>query len=430
MLSLEERKDIRALMQREIIPAIGCTEPISVSLCVAKATEVLGAIPDKIEVYLSANVLKNAMGVGIPGTGMIGLPIAIALGALIGKPEYELEVLRDLMPNDVEHGKQYISENRIKIELKSNIEDKLYIEVICFLENRSSKTIIRGTHTQFTHIEKDGEPLLIKDTQTEKEESLLGASEDALTFRKVYDFATESPLDELRFILEAAKMNEEASRLSQKDNYGHNVAKSIISERGRAMFGNNLHSKMISSTAGACDARMDGALIPVMSNSGSGNQGVAATLPVLTYAEEVDSDEESLIRALIISHLSVIYIKQYMGRLSALCGCVMASTGSSCGITYLMGGKYENVVYAAKNMIANITGMICDGAKPSCALKIASGVSTASLSALLAIEDKVVTAQEGIIDEDIDKTIKNLALIGKSGMLETDKIVLDIMTSK
>lgn len=431
MLSSEERKDIRALMQREIIPAIGCTEPVSVSLCVAKATEVLGKIPDKIEVYLSANVLKNAMGVGIPGTGMIGLPIAVALGAQIGKSKYELEVLRDLMPEDVERGKKYIEENRIKIELKNNINDKLYIEVICFLEKQYSKAIIRGSHTRFTHIEKNGETLLIKETQTEQEnDSLLGASDDALTFRKVYDFATESPIEELRFILEAAKMNREASMQSQKNNYGHNVAKSIISERGKIMFGNNLHSKMISSTAGACDARMDGALIPVMSNSGSGNQGVAATLPVLTYAEEMDSDEESLIRALIISHLSVIYIKQYMGRLSALCGCVMASTGSSCGITYLMGGKYENVVYSAKNMIANITGMICDGAKPSCALKIASGVSTASLSALMAIENKVVTAQEGIIDEDIDKTIRNLALIGKSGMLETDKIVLDIMTSK
>lgn len=431
MLSSEERKDIRALMQREIIPAIGCTEPVSVSLCVAKATEVLGKIPDRIEVYLSANVLKNAMGVGIPGTGMIGLPIAVALGAQIGKSKYELEVLRDLMPEDVKRGKKYIEENRIKIELKNNINDKLYIEVICFLEKQYSKAIIRSSHTRFTHIEKNGETLLIKETQTEQEnDSLLGASDDALTFRKVYDFATESPIEELRFILEAAKMNREASMQSQKNNYGHNVAKSIISERGKIMFGNNLHSKMISSTAGACDARMDGALIPVMSNSGSGNQGVAATLPVLTYAEEMNSDEESLIRALIISHLSVIYIKQYMGRLSALCGCVMASTGSSCGITYLMGGKYENVVYSAKNMIANITGMICDGAKPSCALKIASGVSTASLSALMAIENKVVTAQEGIIDEDIDKTIRNLALIGKSGMLETDKIVLDIMTSK
>lgn len=431
MLSIDERKNIIALMQREITPAIGCTEPIAVSLCTAKATETLGEKPERIEVFLSANVLKNAMGVGIPGTGMIGLPIAIALGALIGKSEYGLEVLRDLTPDSVKQGKQYISEQIIKIELKNDIEDKLYIEVNCFVNNNSSKAIIKGSHTQFTHIEKDGKPVMkAKETKVEQENSLFGDSEDALTFRKVYDFAIESPIEELKFILEAAKMNREASRLSSKNNYGHNVAKSMIGQRGIALFGNNLNSKMIASTAGACDARMDGALIPVMSNTGSGNQGVAATLPVLTYAEEVGCDEENLIRALILSHLSVIYIKQHMGRLSALCGCVMASTGSSCGITYLMGGNYDNVVFAAKNMIANITGMICDGAKPSCALKIASGVSTASLSALMAIEDKVVTGQEGIIDEDIDKTIRNLALIGKTGMLETDKIVLDIMTSK
>ena len=430
MLSIEERRNIIALMQQEIIPAIGCTEPIAVALCAAKATETLGQQPDRMEVYLSANVIKNAMGVGIPGTGMIGLPIAITLGAQIGKSEYGLEVLRNLIPDDVKRGKQYISEQRIKIELKNNIEDKLYIEVNCFVDNQSSKAIIRGSHTHFTHVEKNGEPIIIKEAETEQDNSLFGDSEDALTFRKVYDFAIESPIEELSFILEAARMNREASRLSRQNNYGHNVAKSIIGKRGMALFGDNLHSKMIASTAGACDARMDGALIPVMSNTGSGNQGVAATLPVLTYAEEIGCDEESLIRALILSHLSVIYIKQYMGRLSALCGCVMASTGSSCGITYLMGGGYDNIVFATKNMIANITGMICDGAKPSCALKIASGVSTASLSALMAIEDKVVTGQEGIIDEDIDKTIRNLALIGKTGMIETDKIVLDIMTSK
>ncbi len=431
MLSIEERKDIRALMQREIIPAIGCTEPIAVSLCVAKATETLGKIPDRTEIYLSANVLKNAMGVGIPGTGMIGLPIAVALGALIGKSDYGLEVLRDLMPEDVERGKEFIANNRIKIDLKNNITDKLYIEVNCFEGNNSSKVIIRGTHTQFTNIEKDGKSILVNnDLVIEDNDSLFGDTDKALTFRKVYNFATETPVDELSFILEAARMNRDASRLSRKNNYGHNVAKTILGSKGQALFGDNLHSRMISSTAGACDARMDGAMIPVMSNSGSGNQGVAATLPVLTYAEEVGSNEENLIRALIISHLSVIYIKQYMGRLSALCGCVMASTGSSCGITYLMGGTYDHVVYAAKNMIANITGMICDGAKPSCALKIASSVSTASLSALMAMEDKVVSGQEGIIDEDIDKTIRNLAVIGKTGMLETDKIVLDIMTSK
>lgn len=427
MLNPEERKKIKRLMQREIIPAIGCTEPVAVSLCVAKATETLGQEPERVEIFLSANVLKNAMGVGIPGTGMIGLPIAVALGALIGKSEYGLEVLQDLTPADVERGKLFIYAQRIKIDLKQGIEDKLYIEAHCFAGKEETVAIIRGSHTQFCHIEKNGKVFLNKEIDVCRQES---SSEVALTFAKVYEFSVESPIDELHFILDAAKMNREASKLAQKNNYGHNVAKSLMGEKGKSIFGDNPHCRMISATAGACDARMDGALIPVMSNSGSGNQGVAATLPVLSYAEDIGCSQEKLIRALIISHLSVIYIKQYLGRLSALCGCVVASTGSSCGITYLMGGGYRQIMFAAKNMIANITGMICDGAKPSCALKIASGVSTAALSALMAMENKVVTPQEGIIDEDIDQTIRNLALIGGSGMQETDKIVLDIMTKK
>ncbi|MEA4905394.1 MAG: L-serine ammonia-lyase, iron-sulfur-dependent, subunit alpha [Petrimonas sp.] len=426
MLNPRERKKIKGLMQREIIPAIGCTEPIAVSLCVAKATEILGQEPERIEVILSPNVLKNAMGVGIPGTGMIGLPIAVALGALIGKSEYGLEVLRDLKPADVERGKLFIYDQRIKIDVETEIEDKLYIEVRCYAGDESSTAVIRGSHTQFSYIGKNGVELLKKEIEAggEKEDHV------PLTFRKVYEYAIESPIDELSFILEAAKMNREASLQSQKRNYGHNVAKSLTGERGKAIFGENPHSHMISATAGACDARMDGALIPVMSNSGSGNQGVAATLPVLTYAEDVGSNEESLIRALILSNLSVIYIKQHLGRLSALCGCVVASAGSSCGITYLMGGNYEQVTFAVKNMIANITGMICDGAKPSCALKIASGTSTAMLSALMAIENRVVTSQEGIVNDDVDKTIQNLAIIGNKGMAETDRIVLKVMTHK
>ena len=426
MLNPEERRSIKRLMQREIIPAIGCTEPIAVSLCVAKAAETLGEEPQRIEVILSANVLKNAMGVGIPGTGMIGLPIAIALGALIGKSEYGLEVLQDLKPADVERGKLFIYGQRIKIDLKTDIDEKLYIETRCFSETESSVAIIRGSHTQFTYIEKNGKSLLSKKIDVAEEQK----DDVQLTFSKVYEFAVESPIEELVFILEAAKMNREASKMAQKQNYGHNVAKSLTGERGKTLFGVNPHSRMISATAGACDARMDGALIPVMSNSGSGNQGVAATLPVLTYAEDAGSDEESLARALILSNLSVIYIKQHLGRLSALCGCVVASAGSSCAITYLMGGNYAQVTFAIKNMIANITGMICDGAKPSCALKIASGTSTAMLSALMAIENRVVSSQEGIVDDDVDKTIQNLAIIGNKGMAETDKIVLNVMTSK
>lgn len=426
MLADKERTEIKLLMQQEIIPAVGCTEPIAVSLCTARATEVLGEIPDKIDVHLSANIIKNAMGVGIPGTGMNGLPIAIALGALIGKSEKGLELLDNISHEDVERSKKFINDKIININLKDNISEKLYIEVHCINKENRSVATITGNHTFFSHIELNGKTLYKNDTDSK--ENLKNRPQ--LSFRKIYLYATESPIDELEFILDAARMNKRAAERSYNGQFGHNVSKNIKGETGQRIFGDNLHSRMVSSTAGACDVRMAGAMVPVMSNSGSGNQGIAATLPVLTFAENTGASDEQLIRALILSNLSMIYIKQHIGRLSALCGCVVASTGSSCGITYLMGGNYNQITFAAKNMIANITGMICDGAKPSCALKIASGVSTATLSALMAIEDGVASPLEGIIDQDIDQTIRNLALIGNNGMSETDKVVLDIIINK
>ena len=427
MITETERKRIIDLIRQEVVPAIGCTEPIAVALCVAKATETLGTKPEKINVLLSANILKNAMGVGIPGTGMIGLPIAIALGALIGKSEYQLEVLKDSTPDVVEEGKRFIEEKRIHISLKENIEEKLYIEVCCEAGDDKAIAVIAGGHTTFIYIERNGEVLFQKPHKAscEKEEECL-----ELTLRKVYDFALNTPLDEISFILETARLNKAAAERSFEGNYGHGLGKMLRGTYEHKVMGDSVFSHILSYTSGACDARMAGAMIPVMSNSGSGNQGISATLPVLVFAEENDKSEEELIRALMLSHLTVIYIKQSLGRLSALCGCVVAATGSSCGITWLMGGTYDQVAYAVQNMIANLTGMICDGAKPSCALKVTTGVSTAVLSAIMAMENRCVTSVEGIIDEDVDQSIRNLTKIGSKGMNETDKLVLEIMTGK
>lgn len=422
-----ERQQIIALVKCEVIPAIGCTEPVAVALCVAKAAEVLGKRPEKITVLLSANILKNAMGVGIPGTGMIGLPIAVALGALIGKSEYQLEVLKDSTPEAVQQGKQFIDEKRIHITLKDNIEEKLYIEVCCEAGEDKATAIIAGGHTTFIYIARNNDVLLKKQAATvatEEEKTL------ELTLRKVYDFAMTAPLDEISFILETARLNKAAAERSFEGNYGHGLGKILRGTYEHKIMGDSVFSHILSYTSGACDARMAGAMIPVMSNSGSGNQGISATLPVLVYAEENGNSEEELIRALMLSHLTVIYIKQSLGRLSALCGCVVAATGSSCGITWLMGGTYEQVAFAVQNMIANLTGMICDGAKPSCALKVTTGVSTAVLSAIMAMENRCVTSVEGIIDEDVDQSIRNLTRIGSKGMNETDKLVLEIMTGK
>lgn len=422
-----ERKQIIDLVKQEVVPAIGCTEPIAVALCVAKATEVLGEKPEKVNVLLSANILKNAMGVGIPGTGMIGLPIAVSLGALIGKSSYQLEVLKDCTPEAVKAGEEFINDKRLCISLKENITEKLYIEVVCQAKGKNATAIIAGGHTNFVYVASDDTVLLDKKqvTSEDSEETPL-----ELNLRKVYDFAQTAPLEEIRFILETARLNKAAAEQSFKGNYGHALGKMLRGNYEHNIMGDSVFSHILSYTSAACDARMAGAMIPVMSNSGSGNQGISATLPVVVFAEENGKTEEELIRALMLSHLTVIYIKQSLGRLSALCGCVVAATGSSCGITHLMGGSYEQVAYAVQNMIANLTGMICDGAKPSCALKVTTGVSTAVLSAMMAMENRSVTSVEGIIDEDVDKSIRNLTRIGTQGMNETDKVVLDIMTHK
>lgn len=422
-----ERDAIVRLIKREVVPAIGCTEPIAVALCVSKAARLLGKEPRKIEVLLSANILKNAMGVGIPGTGMIGLPIAVALGALAGNPDYQLEVLKDITPEDVERGKQMIDAQCIDIQLKPDITEKLYIEVSVSAGDDSAVAVIAGGHTSFVYEACNGQVLLDHRTTSSDEE----ADDDCgLTLRKVYDFALTAPLDEIEFILESARLNKAAAEASFKGRYGHSLGRSLRDDNERRVMGDSVFTHILSYTSGACDARMAGAMIPVMSNSGSGNQGIAATLPVVVYAEENKKSREEMIRALTLSHLTVIYIKQSLGRLSALCGCVVAATGSSCGITYLMGGGYEEVTYAVKNMVANLTGMICDGAKPSCAMKLTSGVSTAVFSAMLAMEHTCVTAVEGIVEKDVDRTIHNLTRIGSQGMNETDRLVLDIMTHK
>ncbi len=426
-MTKHEREKIIALIQQEVIPAIGCTEPIAVAYCVAKATEALRKTPEKITLYLSGSIIKNAMGVGIPGTDMVGLPIAIALGALVGKSDYRLEVLRDCTPEAVEKAKQYISENRIRIILKEGIEEKLYIETVCEAAGDKTVAIIAGEHTNFIYLSRN-DTVLINRAACKTEKKQVGQVE--LSVRRIYEFAMKAPLKEIKFIEESAKLNINAAEVSLVSRYGHSVGKVMNGKYRKQMLGEGVLADILSYTSAACDARMAGSMVPVMTNSGSGNQGIAATLPVVVFAREKGKTGEELIRALVLSHLMVIYIKQYMGRLSGLCGCVIAATGSSCGITYLMGGGYRQLTFAIKNMIANLTGMICDGAKPSCSLKVASGVSTALYSAMLAMEEKCVSSAEGIIDEDVDQSIRNLAKIGSEGMTQTDKLVLSIMISK
>jgi len=412
------------LLHQEVVPAIGCTEPICVALCVARAKERLAVEPDAITVRLSKNIYKNAMAVGIPNTNMTGLPIAIALGATIGHSELGLECLRDTTPTAVAYAKDYMQRVPITIEVDENAPDILYVhaEVRCqtasLSEVRHAMATIQGEHTHFVEEGEMGE----KAKRQEGEEAK--RAEGELTLKQVYDFALSIDTSELEFLLEGAEMNIRAAEYAFEHKCGHCLGQILAKQE------NSIFEQILAYTSGACDARMSGAMVPVMSNSGSGNQGISCSVPVLLYARHIKANEEQTLRALALSNLTVIYIKQSLGRLSALCGCVVAATGSACGITYLKGGGYIEITYAIKNMIANISGMICDGAKPGCALKVTSGVATAVIAASLAIEKSFPDSTEGIIDEDIDQTIHNLTRIGHDGMKQTDELILNIMTHK
>lgn len=435
--------EILALLHREVVPAIGCTEPMCVALCVARATEQLGAEPDAISVSVSKNIYKNAMGVGIPCTGMNGLPIAVALGATIGKSAYGLEVLRDTTPEAVAYANSYMQRVPPQITIAHDAPDILYVHATVSRKGKTACATIQGSHTCFV----DDSPSAAGSLSGEAGLSSLsdsGLSADSgliSSLREVYDFALNVPLREVEFLMEGAKMNMSAAEKSFMGNYGHGLGRLLHTVSNQHMtnsphtqmsniFGDTLFTKILCYTCGACDARMSGAMVPVMSNSGSGNQGISCSIPVYLYALEHNMNEEQTLRALTLSNLTVVYIKQSLGRLSALCGCVVAATGSAAGLTYLMGGQFDEVTFAIKNMIANISGMICDGAKPACALKVTSGVATAVLSASMAMHHSFAEATEGIVEDDIDRTIHNLTRIGHDGMCQTDDLIIDIMTKK
>ena len=429
--------ELLQLLRHEVIPAIGCTEPIAVALCVARAKELLGVEPDEITVYLSKNVYKNALAVGIPNTGMTGLPIAIALGATVGKSEYLLEVLRDATPEAVAYAKEYMLRVPAQIHINYEAPSILYIHAEVRKGDKTAQATIMDGHTNFVEEASPKSSPKGKDFSTAQ--NTLPSREGmgiGLNLRRVYDFAMEVDTHDITFLKDGAEMNTAAAETSFADQYGHGLGRLLRANTLTAtpemekLFGNTLFTKIISYTCGACDARMSGAMVQVMSNSGSGNQGISCSIPVYLYAKENNCNEEQTLRALALSNLTVIYIKQSLGRLSALCGCVVAATGSAAGITYLMGGNYEEITYAIKNMIANISGMICDGAKPGCALKVTSGVATAIFSAYLAMQHSFADSTEGIVEDDIDRTIRNLTRIGHDGMKVTDDLILDIMTHK
>ena len=421
------------LLHKEVKPALGCTEPMAVALAAAKATEVLRAeVPAvneyALDVEVSGNILKNGMGVGIPGTGMVGLYIASALGAVCGRSEYGLEVLKDLTDKDVEAAKRLVDKGQVSIKVADSPKI-LYVKVTISSDGNKAWTVIEDDHDKIVETGFDDSVSDLR-TCTDGESCSDKCTLDyKLTVKEIYSFAQTAAFEDIKFILADRDLNLALAREGLKGDYGLNVGKAIR-ENQQEVFGDDFISFAMGMTAAASDARMAGCKLPAMSNSGSGNQGITVSMPVIAYALKYGVDDERLARALILSNLVAIHIKGYLGKLSALCGCVIASTGSACGITFLRGGSYEQVCAAIKNMIGNITGMVCDGAKVGCAMKVASGVACAVQSCVLALRGTCIQETDGIIEKDIEKTIRNLGSIGSSGMRSTDHLIQQIMLCK
>lgn len=414
-------------LKKEVVPSEGCTEPIAIAYAASIAAEHLKGEIKEVNIYLSKNVIKNALGVGIPGTGGVGIEIAAALGISIQKSYKKLTILSNFTEDELKKAKEIVDKNIINIKQK-NTHKALYIEVELLAETLKSKVIIEDTHTNVTLIECDDE--IIMDNNSEVSEDL---EEDYKLFKiaDIYNFAKEADFDDIKFILESAKMNEKVSEEGLKGDYGLQVGSKIIKKGNFNLFSNDASNKIIAASAAASDARMDGCAMPIMTTAGSGNQGIACSIPVAQTARLLDKSEEELARALVLSNLVTIRIKKHMGRLSPLCGAGIAgATGASCGITYLLGGDLENINYCINNMISDLSGMICDGAKETCALKIATGTNAAIQCANLAMNGISATANDGIVAKDVEETIESIETLIQNGFKNVDDTILNIMLEK
>ena len=420
---------IRAV-QEEVKPALGCTEPVSLALACAIAAEQLGAEVTKIEAWVSPNLMKNGLGVTVPGTGMVGLPIAAALGAIGGNAQAGLEVLKDATPEALARAKALLEAGLVQVKLQEPCDEILYSRACVYAGEASAMVTIAGGHTRVVEVVCRGETrFTLDEPQDEVNADPLSVLSDT-TLAQIVAFAEQVPFGAIRFILQAGKLNDALSREGLSGKWGLHIGATLTKQRSRGWLAQDVGSDIVIRTSAASDARMGGATLPAMSNSGSGNQGIAATMPVVVVAEHVQADQERLARALMLSHLSAIYIHHQLPRLSALCAATTAAMGAAAGMAWLMGGGYQTIAMAIGSMIGDVSGMICDGASNSCAMKVSTSVGSAWKAVMMALDETAVTGNEGIVAHDVEQSIANLCALACRSMQATDRQIIEIMASK
>lgn len=425
------KEEMITLLKKDVVPALGCTEPVCVALCAANAGKMTEDKIRSIEVEVNAGIYKNGMSAGIPGCEYVGLTYAAALGAHLKNPEKELELLEDITPEILQQMNELCGTDAVSVKIKDQ-ERSLYVK--CTIETEEDKitSVIRGTHTNIVYLEKNGEVVFEKSLENGQ------ASDDSMIeelkqmtiaqIRQTVDTASE---EELYFLLDGVEMNERLAAYSEDKKTGVGIADTLRSENGSEVLKNDLLTRILLKVSSAAESRLDGCPLPTMSSSGAGTKGLVVILPVSETADVLGVSTEKKVRAIAIAHLVNRYINAYIGKLSPMCSCVMASsTAASVGIAYLLGGSDEQLGYAVRNMSGTVTGMICDGGKVGCAMKVATGSSAALLCALTAVHDAPLRVSDGICAETPEACIRNMAWIGNQGMAQTDKEIIHIMEHK
>ncbi|HJD20815.1 MAG TPA: L-serine ammonia-lyase, iron-sulfur-dependent, subunit alpha [Candidatus Gemmiger faecigallinarum] len=420
-----DNKNLIDLLVRENVPSLGCTEPMAIAYASALAVELLGGGCDTLTLYVSPNILKNAMGVGIPGSTLVGGQIAAALAWVAGTPAYGLEVLRDVTPKDEQKARRLLEKGLVRINL-ADTDKKLYIRAVAAGGGNEGSVVICGQHTHVAERRKNG--VLVSSAESESETETPDLP--ALTLEQIWNFIHDVPARDLEFLQAGIDMNLRAAEEGLRNPYGLQLGRRLL-DRQKSAGGSDPFLAAAALAAAAADARMAGCRLPVMTVTGSGNQGIATILPAAVLARRRGADQARTLRAVALCQLVAIEAKQYTGRLSALCGAVnAAAAGVACAAVYLYGGSLGDACRAVQNVAGNVAGLICDGAKSSCSLKIVTGVLAAMQAAMLALHGSAVGGQDGIVSPCAEDTLKNLGRLANQGMQTTDQVILQIMLEK
>ncbi|WP_288893978.1 serine dehydratase subunit alpha family protein [uncultured Megasphaera sp.] len=420
------------ILHDEVVPATGCTEPVSLAFAAAVAASKLQEPVVRIQARVSPNLMKNGMGVMVPGTGRPGLYIAAAVGALGGNPNADLQVLEGITQDHVNKAIDMVEQQLVSVDIAYDVPYVLYAEAVLIGKAHCVKVCISDRHTNVIYIEKDGNVLFQKSADDTNDKENKEAFLQSLTINKIIDFAEQVPIEAIQFIAEAGDMNETLSQVGLAGKYGLQIGATLMKQQQSGLMGTDLQSNVIIRTVGASDARMGGAKLPAMTNSGSGNQGISATMPVVVVADYVHATMEERLRAMVLSHVTAIYAHAFLPKLSALCAAMTACIGAAVGMAWLLSKKHERSVIcnAICNMTGDLSGMICDGAANSCSMKVASASAAAFKAVLLAMEGIRVSGHDGVVAFDVDECIRNIGILATSGMKQTDEEILHIMLNK